>query len=73
MIRFSLARALATWRSWWQFVVVERVGYRRESIITPHDHELREARDQKLNQLEVLLVLLNVKTDLSHGPHKRRT
>lgn len=73
MIRRLVSRLLATWRSWWQFVVVERVGYRRDSTITPDDHERMQERDRKLNQLEVLLVLLNVKTDLSAGPHKRRT
>lgn len=67
------AQALSTARSWWQFVVVERVGYRRPSVITEEDHARMEERERKLNQLEVLLVLLNVKSDLSSSPHKRHT
>lgn len=67
------ADALSTVRAWWQFVVVEHVGYRRPSVITQEDHARMAERDRKLNQLEVLLVLLNVKSDLSSSPHKRRT
>lgn len=67
-------RALrATAHSWWHFVVVERVGYRRASVITPADEQRREERDRRLNGLEVLLAMLDVRTDITAGPQKRRS
>ncbi len=65
----TLLRAL---RSWWVFLVVERVGYRRPSSVTPEDDALREEMAQRVNLLEDKLVLWDVQGDVLSGRRRHR-
>lgn len=63
-MRDVLNRIAAWWWEWWRFLVVQRVGYRRELAITEADLERVAAVERELNRLEVTLLYLKVRFDL---------
>ncbi len=56
--------------SWWQFLVVERVGRRRPSSVTPEDDALRVEMVKRVNAVEEKLVLLDIRADVYAARHR---
>lgn len=65
-----------TWRdrmrSFWRFAVTERMGYRRPSTITPQDHAMRQAMDERLSRLNREVARLDATRDVwsDHTPDR---
>ncbi len=66
-MRFSFLHSV------WTFLVVERMGYKRESPLTDQDRFLREQADSRIERLQDhFLMLFDEQADLLTRPHRHK-